>query len=125
MTWTIRLDDASPSQNILDRMHWAERREVKKEWLWRLQTNGVARSIPKATGPRKLTIERHGRGTLDTANLIGGFKGIQDNLVELGIFMDDRPEDLILALPTQHSLARGEHPHTILIIENVPFEAVA
>jgi hypothetical protein len=123
--WVIRLDSACPSQNILDRLHWGVRRRVKQEWAWRLQTNKVARSIPKATGPRRLTIERHSRGTLDTANLIGGAKGIIDDMVAMGLFLDDRPADLILELPVQCSLRRGEHPCTLLIIENVAIEMVA
>lgn len=117
--WVIRLDDASPSQNVLDRMHWTERRQIKEEWLWRLQANKAARNVPKATGPRKLTIERHSRGTLDTANLIGGLKGIIDNCVKVGLFVDDKPAFLHLELPTQHKLSKGQHPHTVLIVEEV------
>lgn len=72
--------------------------------------------MPKATGPRSLAVERHGRGVLDTANLIGGLKGIIDNMVELGLFVDDNPKNLHFQLPTQHQLTRGQQPHTVLII---------
>jgi hypothetical protein len=119
MTWTLRLNDASPSQNILDRMHWTERRQIKAEWHYRIRSSKGFLQIPKATGPRRLTVERHSRGTLDTSNLIGGAKGIIDNLVELGLFLDDNPARLHLELPVQHKLKRGEHPHTILIIEDM------
>ena len=124
--WTIRLDDASPSQNLLDRCHWAERRQIKQEWMWRLQANKTARTMPKASCPRSLRVERHGRGVLDTANLCGGLKGIIDNMVELGLFLDDNPKNLVFQLPTQHKLTKGQHPHTILIVEDVAeAEAVA
>lgn len=126
MTWTLRLDDATPSQNILDRMHHLERHRYKQEWKWRIRAAKGFLAIPKAAGPRSLMIERHGRGTLDTANLIGGIKGIQDNLVELGLFLDDNPANLHLPMPSQHKLKRGEHPHTVLIIADVvASEAVA
>ena len=119
MTWTLRLPDASPSQNILDRLHYVKRWEVKREWFYRIRAAKGFMDIPKATGPRSLRVERHGRGTLDTANLIGGLKGIQDNLVELGLFLDDNPTHLHFLMPSQHHLKRGEHPHTILIIEDL------
>jgi hypothetical protein len=119
MTWTLRLDAASPSQNILDRMHWVKRYQIKNEWHSRIRSAKGFLKIPKATGPRSLRVERHGRGTLDTANLIGGLKGIQDCLVELGLFLDDNPKHLHFLMPSQHTLKRGEHPHTILVIEEV------
>ena len=125
MKWTLRLDDASPSQNVLDRMPWIDRWQLKREWLYRIRAAKGFLDIPKATGPRRLMVERHGRGTLDTSNLIGGLKGIIDNLVQLGLFTDDHPDHLHLELPSQHPLKKGEHPHTILIIEHIPFEAVA
>lgn len=126
MTWTLRLDDATPSQNILDRMHHVDRWKFKREWFYRIRAAKGFLAIPKAAGPRSLMIERHGRGTLDTANLIGGIKGIQDNLVELGLFLDDNPANLHFLMPSQHKLKRGEHPHTVLIIADVAAsEAVA
>ena len=119
MTWTIRLDDATPSQNTLDRMHHIDRWKYKREWFYRLRASKGILTIPKATGPRSLRVERHGRGTLDTANLIGGLKGIIDDLVTLGLFTDDHPDHLRLDLPSQHKLTKGQKPHTILIIEDL------
>lgn len=118
MTWTLRLDDASPSQNVLDRMHHLERYRYKQEWKWRIRAAKGFMAIPKAAGPRSLHVERHGRKELDTANLVGGLKGIQDDLVQLGLFVDDTPGLLALTY-SQHKLSRGEHPHTILIIADL------
>lgn len=125
MTWTIRLDDATPSQNILDRMHHLDRHRYKAEWKWRIRAAKGFLTIPKATGPRSLHVERHGRKELDTANLYGGLKGIQDDLVQLGLFLDDTPA--LLALTTsQHKLTKGQKPFTILIISDaVEAQAVA
>lgn len=100
-------------------MPWIDRWELKREWFYRIRAAKGFLDIPKATGPRRLMVERHGRGTLDTSNLIGGLKGIIDNLVELGLFTDDHPAHLRLELPSQHPLKKGEHPHTILIIEDL------
>lgn len=118
MTWTLRLDDATPSRNVLDRMHHIDRWKFKREWFYRIRAAKGFLAIPKATGPRRLTVERHGRAILDTDNLIGGIKGIQDNLVQMGLFLDDTP-DLLILHATQQRLTRGQHPHTLLTIEEV------
>lgn len=118
-SWCIKFLKASPSQNELDSMHWAARGRLKDEWMWMAKANKVARSIPKATGKRRLTIERHGLGTLDMANLIGGAKQIIDALVDMGIFIDDRPSCLDLEKPVQIKLKRGQKPFTYFIIEEV------
>jgi hypothetical protein len=113
---------ASPSQNELDRMHWQARRRLKANWKMLIRATNLAAGsmrIPQANGPRTLTIERWSSGTLDTQNLIGGAKGIIDNLVQLGLLVDDRPEFLTLNLPVQRRIRRGETPYTLLILEEV------
>lgn len=117
--WTLRIDVASPSQNDLDRMHWQARRRVKDGWKLLVRTAPGFVRIPRAKGHRTLTIERGSCGTLDTQNLIGGAKGIIDNLVQLGLLVDDRPEFLTLNLPVQRRIRRGESPYTLLILEEV------
>ena len=116
--WVLRLDDSTPSGNVIFRMNPIERWRYKSEWKWRIRAAKGFLGIPKATGPRKLTVERHGRRELDTDNLVSGLKGIQDNLVQLGLFLDDTPSLLILET-SQHRLTKGQHPHTILIIQDV------
>ena len=118
MTWTLRLDDATPSGNVLLRMHHLDRWKFKREWYYRIRSAKGFLGIPKASGPRTLTVERHGRQTLDTDNLISGLKGIQDDLVQLGLFLDDTPSLLILET-SQHRLTQGQKPHTILVIRDV------
>lgn len=119
MIWVLYIPVASPSQNGLDRMHWRARRAAKAEWKAMIRAAHGFLDIPRAKGRRKLTIERHSRGVLDTQNLIGGAKGIIDNLVQLGLLVDDRPDCLDLALPVQRKTRAGEHPYTLLILEEV------
>lgn len=117
--WTLRIDKASPSQNIHDRSHWRQKVATKRLWLMLIRGARDFLDVPRAHGKRRLTIERHGRGILDEPNLIGGAKGLIDDLVQLGLLVDDKPTFLDLAKPIQVRVKRGERPHTLLILEEV------
>lgn len=71
----------------------------------------------KATGKRKVMIERHGKRPLDYGNLIGGLKGIVDNLVEFGLLVDDDCDHLDLQA-VNVKLGKDEEPHTVFLIED-------
>ena len=75
--------------------------------------------VPKATGKRRLTIQRHGKRRLDVDNLIGGAKGMIDELRRLGVLLDDH-DDAIELLAKNVPLVKGLEPHTILVIEDLP-----
>lgn len=119
MTWTLRIPLASPSLNAFAFAHWRVQHTTKKMWADVIRGTHGFLEIPKATGKRRLTIERHGKQPMDLDNLIGGAKGcITDNLRDLGLLVDDRPE-MIEFHAVNVPLEKGEKPHTILIIEEV------
>ncbi len=119
-SWTLRIERPSPSQNVLDRAGWRGRKRSKDLWKTLIRGSVNFLEVPTARGKRRLTIERHAKGTLDEQNLIGGCKGIIDDLVQLGLLVDDKPACLELGKPVQARLRAGERrPYTLLILEEV------
>jgi hypothetical protein len=120
MKYALRIDAPTPSQNVRDAQHWALRRRVKTEWSWRIRAASTFLSIPKATGKRRLTIERHFKGKpQDEANIHGGSKGIVDALVEWKLLVDDSPDWIEHEHPVQLRLAPRQKPFTVLILEDI------
>lgn len=118
--WILRIERPSPSQNTLERSHWRARKASKDAWKTLIRGAAGFLDIPRAHGRRRLTIERHAKGTLDEQNLIGGAKGLIDDLVQLGLLVDDRPAFLDLGKPVQIRLLKHERrPYTLLILEEV------
>lgn len=115
--WTIRIDKASPSQNEFAFANWRVAHRSKSEWAILIRCGKGYLDVPKAIGKRHLTIVRHGERPLDVPNLIGGAKGIIDNLVQFGLLVDDRPE-LLDITARNHPLSKGEKPYTELILED-------
>ena len=121
MSWTLRIDLASPSQNTHAWSHWRKAWKDKGEWNLRIRAATGFIAIPKAKGKRRLTIERIGWKKLDPLNLLGGAKGIVDCLVQAGLLVDDSEEWLVLGTPIQRLVdyRKGENPHTYLHLEEV------
>ena len=118
MTWIIKVEAATPSPNELNRMHWAERRRLKETFGWLLASalNKLPK-IPKATGPRKLIIERHGRKVLDQDNLVSGAKAVVDCIKEQRLILDDNPRDCRMEF--RQVISRRDVPHTVIYLEDV------
>lgn len=114
MRWTVPI--ATPSLNETHRMHWAKRAKVSDTWglAIALQTRGMAR----ATGKRRLTIERRGVRMLDKDNAYGGCKIVIDNIKRLGLIVDDNPANLDLEV-RQAKLEKGERPNTVFVLEDL------
>jgi hypothetical protein len=95
------------------------RHRDKGTWWWLVRGAEGFLQIPRASGRRRLTIERHARTRAqDEANVFGGTKGLVDDLVELRLLMDDSPAWLELGAPRHVPLAKGERPFTVLILED-------
>ena len=118
MTWKIVVEMPTPSPNELNRMHWAERRRLKETFGWLLASalNKLPK-IPKATGPRRLVIERHGRKALDQDNLAGGAKGLIDCIREQRLILDDNPN--VCQMEFRQVVERRGGPHTVIFLEDV------
>lgn len=90
----IRIDELTPSQNVLvRRLHnryvYAKLRSKFQTWIMVGMANG---KIAKATGRRRLTITRYVRSRrylLDRGNFIGGCKPLLDAARLQGLIVDD------------------------------------
>ena len=118
MTWKIVVEMPTPSPNELNRMHWAERRRLKETFGWLLASalNKLPK-IPKATGPRRLVIERHGRKALDQDNLAGGAKGLVDCIKEQRLILDDCPE--LCSMEFKQVINKKNGSHTVIYLEDI------
>lgn len=115
--WELTINEASPSRNLFFHKHWSVEYHSKMRWLALIRAAPGFLGIPKATGKRRLTIERHGRH-IDPDNLIGGAKGIIDNLVALKLLVDDN-EKYVESHGKCIPLTRGKKPKTVLILEDI------
>lgn len=113
----MRINEASPSLNeyTYSRNPFIQRAD-KQRWAWLIRTADGFCDAAKATGPRSLHIERHGRRRLDPDNLIGGAKCvITDNLRALGLLIDDN--DSLFAITAENvKLQPKEKPFTVLVL---------
>lgn len=112
----IVLPEATPSLNTFMRLHWTKRRRVKEQWS-RLVLAHLPRNA-EATGKRRLTVERHGKRPIDLDNLAGGLKPVIDTLRAFRLLVDDDPASMELTVRNV-KLARGEQPHTVLLLEDL------
>lgn len=116
-TITIAVPIASPSLNRFSYSHWRTQHAQKAGWLTML--THCTKSAPRATGKRRLEIHRHGKRALDIDNLIGGAKCvITDNLRKLQLLRDDSP-DMVEFHAENHKLAKGEQPHTVIVLRDL------
>ena len=119
MIWRITIPIKCPSQNVRERKHWTANHDEKNDWWFATGSERNRLDIPKATGKRRLTIEAHGPRIMDEANILGGTKGVVDNLVQMGLLRDDTPACLEHGTPIQIKTKKGEKPFTVLILRDV------
>ena len=88
---TIVLNYRSKSRNQLDKMHWAEKRLLKKQYALLIRHKMKKKSITKwGSVPRlDLIIVCHRKRKLDFDNLVGGLKQLIDALHCEGFIFDD------------------------------------
>ena len=117
--WTIRLQLVTPSLNEIQGQHWSwiKRHNATTAWALVSALNKLPQ-IPRPTGKRRITIERHGKGRLDADNLAGGCKGLIDAVRYQRLILDDDVASVELVF--RQIVTRKELPHTLLIIEDVP-----
>jgi len=117
MTWALRINRPTPSQNTRDGQHWARRHRDKGAWWWSIRAAEGFLDIPRATGRRRLTIERHGRKLLDMDNMAAGCKALVDVIKHRGLILDDNPAacELVFRQATPCLLA----PFTLVTLEDI------
>lgn len=94
------LEQITPSNNKLLRMHYRERRRLKESYMWELlvamNENNVTPDEVVAGDRKKLMIISYRKKLLDPDNFIGGLKLLIDGLVDMRLIHDDSPEYLEL-----------------------------
>ena len=118
MTWTFTISEPTPSLNEIQGWHWRHVVQEKQRvgWLLLSALSNVP-AIPRATGKRRLTIIRHGKGQLDRSNLWGGVKWLEDAIRARRLILDD-DEDHCELLVSQ-VVDRGRDPFTEVVLEDV------
>lgn len=115
------LGEATPSLNVRKREHFGATKKWRKRWgvmlLPEIMAQGGKEAL-KASGRRRVTIERHGKKALDADNLAGGAKELLDEIRTYGLIVDDSPKHAELVY-THVPLGRGIDPHTIVILEDI------
>jgi hypothetical protein len=118
MKWTFSLPFPTPSLNEIQGWHWSH---AKRSKAYIAQYLGIVLlgypKIPAATGKRRLTIVRHGKGRLDKANLIGGAKWVEDAIKDRGLLIDDRDE--FCEMIVEQVVSRSVKPFTHIILEDI------
>ena len=90
----IILPFITPSNNELLKMHHIKRWRLKKDYMWELVAVGANELKYKVNGQerREVRFMSFRPGIPDIDNLIGGFKLLQDALVDLELIYDDSPK---------------------------------
>jgi hypothetical protein len=126
MTWTITIPYLVPSQNVRERQHWrVQRRDIATVAI---MLRGHGAKIPKATGRRLVTITSYRRQRIrDSANLVGGCKGLNDAMVRAELLVDDCDrfatftyrQHILSEMPDDLARKYGRRPVTVIEIQDV------
>lgn len=122
-SWSFVLEHemASLNKRGTNRGAWAARNAYKSDrdmTQWLLKEKRLALKIPKATGPRRLTLTRlfgPRSRQLDTDNLVGGGKICVDSFVHEGLLVNDTPQMVEL----HHMQERADRNAIGVVLEEV------
>lgn len=117
MIWTLKIWAATPSLNVTLRQHWRTRGRKQVDMFFLVAEALGKTPVPKATGKRRLVIERHGRKLLDMDNMAAGCKALVDVIKHRGLILDDNPAacELVFRQATPCLLA----PFTLVTLEDI------
>lgn len=101
----------TPSQNVLDRMHWSAKHRLRDEWYWKV----LWRCGKKVAQPIKMRVKitRVSNRLLDEQNLSAGMKYLVDALREYGHIYEDSPRWCEFRCD-QKQCGADEDPHMIV-----------
>ena len=92
------LDIIIKSRNVLDKLHWAQKRRLKQEYSLLLRNQLRLNPVYKKAEQRRYTVEivSWRKRLLDYDNLVGGCKQLIDAMVDEIFIWDDSPKYLNL-----------------------------
>lgn len=108
MVRMFTLSGVTPSQNVWDKMHWAERHELRLKWFLEVFSSA---GLGHYHGPAHVRICRVSKRLIDLQNIGSPTKPILDALVHFGWLRGDGPKDVLEFTTTQRKCDKGEEPH--------------
>lgn len=114
MQFTIDIPLEIPSQNVRERWHWSRRQREIQLWKEYFMYEKLKQKIPETKERRAVDIIAHRKRRIsDTANLIGGCKGMIDAMVRAKLLFDD--SDMFAKFNYDQALAENT-PKTVIRI---------
>jgi len=94
----IQIQTAIKSRNLIDKLHWAEKRNLKNDYIFLIRNQMHIKKLKKASynSRYKLGIYSYRKRLLDPDNLVGGCKQLIDALCDEGFIYDDNPKCVVL-----------------------------
>lgn len=111
-----KIPDVTPSQNVLDRMHWAAKHRLRDDWYWRVRWRCGNKKPIKIK--MRVTITRVSNRLLDEQNLSAGMKYLVDGLKQYGHIYEDSPKWCEFRCD-QRKCTGDEEPHMVVQISPV------
>lgn len=111
------------STNMLERMHWADKRKMRRNFAWELTVAliEVGRTIrpdqPSKPGRRRVAITTYRPRRLDPDNAQGGLKPLIDAMQDIGLLRNDSSRWLDL-LPVIQKIEKYDC-RTEILVENI------
>lgn len=115
MTTELILHYATPTQNQMNKLHWAKRHKLRESLTWEIR----AKTRNRHTGPVRLEVYRFSVGIADYDNIVAGFKPVLDALVNASIIPDDNPDVIIQRHYEGIRVARRDMQHTLIRIIDI------
>lgn len=111
-----KIPDVTPSQNVMDRMHWSAKHRLRDDWYWKVLWRCGKRKRREVK--MRVRITRISTRLLDEQNLAAGMKYLLDALVMYGHIYDDSPKWCNFICSQR--LCRGsEQPHMVVQVSPI------
>lgn len=111
----VEVPFATPSNNVVMRMHHRERSAEHKRYYWLVMAD-TCKLTTKNIKHCVVTVTRHGARGLDWDNFAGGLKFLFDALVKNNIIKDDNPK-CITELHLKQVKCKRDDEKTVVAIE--------
>jgi hypothetical protein len=123
MTIEILLPFATPSQNELNRWHWAKKRRFRDQCRLWIRSQMRSRGLSPEAAPRckrRVEVIRRGLRTLDFDNLVGGFKPVLDAMRMEFLLFDDSPDWVDGKYRQEKNPGPQRHGSTRILVSEIP-----
>lgn len=115
-TYILSIANWVPATDNALARHWTVRRRLKRADADVLKAEMVQQDIPRAIGPRRVTLNvtvSGRRGTPDPSNL---WKSLLDGMTKCGLILGDTGALCVLGTPT---VCRGSETVTVITLEDL------